>query len=145
MAAVSLAVAVALGAAGSATRHELDSARAQNQAIAAVLAAPDARIMTRATTERGTATVVVSRAQQKIVFTTAGLPPLPSSKVYELWLMGPPRIRQAGLLALLSGGQDRARAGLRAGRRRQGRRDRGARRRHQPPATTPIVVMSLSS
>ena len=87
VAVVSLAVAVALGAVGLHTRHELDSARAQNQALAAVLAAPDARIMTEAVTNGGTATVVVSRAEGKLVFTTAGLPRLPASKVYELWLI----------------------------------------------------------
>jgi len=38
VAVVSLAVAVALGAVGLHTRHELDSARAQDQALAAVLA-----------------------------------------------------------------------------------------------------------
>jgi anti-sigma-K factor RskA len=98
VAAASLAVAVALGAVALSTRHQFDSARAQNQAITAVLAAPDAQITTGATTDGGTATVVISRAEQKIVFTTAGLPRLPASKVYELWLMGPPQIRPAGLL-----------------------------------------------
>jgi anti-sigma-K factor RskA len=97
-AAAILAVAVAIGAVALQTRRELDSARAQNQAIAAVLAAPDARIMTQATTDGGYATVVVSRAEQELVFTAAGLPRLPASKVYELWLMGPPEIRKAGLL-----------------------------------------------
>jgi anti-sigma-K factor RskA len=98
IAAASLAVAVALGAVTLSTRHQLDRAQTQTQAIAAVLAAPDAQITTGATTDGGTATVVISRTEQKIVFTTAGLPPLPAGKVYELWLMGPPRIRPAGLL-----------------------------------------------
>ena len=105
VAAVSLALAVALGAVGLHTRRELDSARAQHQAIAAVLSAPDARITTQATTAGGTATVVVSRAEQKIIFTTAGLRPLPASKVYELWLIGPPKIRKAGLLPGPSAGK----------------------------------------
>ena len=105
VAVVSLAVAVVLGAVGLRTRRELDSARAQDQAIAAVLAAPDAHIMSRATTDGGTATVVVSRVEGKIVFTTAGLPRLPASKVYELWLMGPPRIRRAGLLPAPAAGR----------------------------------------
>ena len=105
VAVVSLAVAVALGAVGLHTRRELDSARAQNQALAAVLAAPDARIMTEAVTNGGTATVVVSRVERKLVFTTSGLPRLPGSKVYELWLMGPPRIRRAGLLPAPASGR----------------------------------------
>jgi anti-sigma-K factor RskA len=102
---VILAVAVVLGAVALRTRQELDSARAQNQAIAAVLAAPDARITTQATTDGGTATVVVSRVEGKLVFITAGLPKLPESKVYELWLMGPRRIRRAGLLPAPASGR----------------------------------------
>jgi anti-sigma-K factor RskA len=105
VAAACLAAAVAIGIVQHSTQHELDRARAQNQAIAAVLAAPDARIMTQATTDGGTATVIVSRAEQKIVFTTAGLPPLPASQVYELWLMGPRHNRPAGLLPGPSAGK----------------------------------------
>jgi len=105
VAAVSVAVAVALGLIQVSTQHRLDSARAQNQAIAAVLAAPDARIVTQATSAGGTASVVVSRAERKIVFTSAGLPPLAGGKVYELWLIGPPRVRSAGLLPLPSAGK----------------------------------------
>lgn len=105
VAAVSVAVAVALGVIQASTQHRLDSAREQNQAIAAVLAAPDARIVTQATSAGGTASVVVSRAERKIVFTSAGLPPLAGGKVYELWLIGPPRVRSAGLLPLPSAGK----------------------------------------
>ena len=105
VAAVSAAVAVALGVIQVSTQHRLDSARAQNQAIAAVLAAPDARIVTQPTSAGGTASVVVSRAERKIVFTSAGLPPLTGGKVYELWLIGPPRVRPAGLLPLPSAGK----------------------------------------
>jgi anti-sigma-K factor RskA len=105
VAVVILAVAVVLGAVALRTRQELDSARAQNQAIAAVLAAPDARITTQATTDGGIATVVVSRVEGKLVFITAGLPRLPASKVYELWLVGPPRIRRAGLLPAPASGR----------------------------------------
>ena len=105
VAVVSLAVAVALGAVGLRTRQELNAARAQDRAIAAVLAAPDARILSKATTDGGTATVVVSRVEGKVVFITAGLPRLPASKVYELWLMGPPRIRRAGLLPAPAAGR----------------------------------------
>jgi anti-sigma-K factor RskA len=105
VAAVSVAVAVTLGVIQVSTQHRLDSARAQNQAIAAVLAAPDARIVTQATSAGGTASVVVSRAEQKIVFTSAGLPPLAGGKVYEVWLIGPPRVRPAGLLPTPTAGK----------------------------------------
>jgi anti-sigma-K factor RskA len=143
VAAVSLALAVALGAVGLHTRRELDSARAQNQAIAAVLAAPDARIMTQATTDGGTATVVVSRAEQKVIFTTTGLPALPASKVYEVWLMGPPRIREAGLLPAPSAGKTAPllASGLVTGDK-VGVTVEPAGGTSQP-TTTPILVMSL--
>jgi anti-sigma-K factor RskA len=143
VAVVSLAVAVVLGAVGLRTRHELDSARAQDQAIAAVLAAPDARMTSRATTDGGTATVVVSRTEGKIVFTTAGLPRLTGGKVYELWLMGPPQTRRAGLLPAPAAGKTAPvlASGLAAGDsvgvtvEPAGGTSR--------PTTAPIVVMSL--
>jgi hypothetical protein len=143
VAAVSLAVVVVLGAVGLHTRRELDSARAQDQAIAAVLAAPDARIMTQATTDGGTATVVVSRAEQKVIFTTVGLPALPASKVYELWLLGPPKIRKAGLLPAPSGGKTAPllASGLVTGDK-VGVTVEPAGGTSQP-TTTPILVMSL--
>jgi anti-sigma-K factor RskA len=143
MAVASLVVAVVLGAIGLRAQHELDSVRAQNQAIAAVLAAPDARIMTQATTDGGTATVVVSRVEGKLVFTTAGLPQLPSSKVYELWLMGPPQIRRAGLLPVPESGRTAPvlASGLAAGDR-VGVTVEPAGGTSQP-TTSPIVVMSL--
>jgi anti-sigma-K factor RskA len=93
-----LAVAVALGLLDVTTQHKLDNAQRQNQAIAAVLAAPDARIASQAATDGGTATVVVSRTERKFVFTTSGLPQLRASQVYQLWLLGAPRTRSAGLL-----------------------------------------------
>ena len=105
VAVVSLAVAVALGVIQVSTQDRLDSARAQNQAIAAVLAAPDAQIVTWTGSGSAAASVVVSRAQRKIVFTSAGLPPLTGGKVYELWLIGPPRVRSAGLLPPASAGK----------------------------------------
>jgi hypothetical protein len=143
VAVVSLAVAVVFGAVGLRARQELDSARAQNQALAAVLAAPDARITSRATTDGGTATVVVSRVEGKLVFTTAGLPKLPASKVYELWLMGPPRIRRAGLLPAPASGRTAPvlASGLVAGDR-VGVTVEPAGGTSQP-TTSPIVVMSL--
>ena len=144
MAAVFLAVAVVLGAAALLhTRRELDSARAQDQAIAAVLSAPDAQITTQATADGGTATVVVSRAEQKIIFTTAGLPPLPVSKVYELWLMGPPGTRRAGLLSPPSAGKTAPllASGL-AARDKVGVTIEPAGGTNQP-TTTPVLVMSL--
>jgi len=143
VAAVSVAVAVALGLIQVSTQHRLDSARAQNQAIAAVLAAPDARIVTQATSAGGTASVVVSRAERKIVFTSAGLPPLTGGKVYQLWLIGPPRVRSAGLLPLPSAGETAPvlASGLVAGDK-LGMTVEPAGGTSQP-TTTPILLMTL--
>jgi hypothetical protein len=143
VAAVSLAVAVTLGAVQLFTQHSLDSARAQNRAIAAVLAAPDARIVTQATSAGGTATVVLSRAQRKIIFTAAGLPALPATEVYELWLIGPPRIRPAGLLPPPSAGKTVPvlASGLVAGDKVGVTVEPAG--GTSAPTTTPIVLMSL--
>jgi hypothetical protein len=143
VAAVCLAIAVALAALALSARRELDRARAQNQAIAAVLAAPDARIVTRATAVGGTATVVVSRAEQKLIFTTAGLPPLPAAKVYELWLIGPPEIRKAGLLPVPSAGKTAPllASGLVAGDKVGVTVEPAG--GTSKPTTAPIVLMSL--
>lgn len=137
------AAAVVLGVAQVSVQRQLGQARAQNQAIAAVLAAPDARILVQATSAGGTATVVVSRAEREMIVTTAGLPALPATKVYELWLMGAPRTRPAGLLPAARAGrtQPLLASGLVPG-------DKlgltvepaGGTAR---PTTTPILVMSL--
>jgi len=105
VAAAALAVAVVLGFKQAATQGRLDRVQAQEQAIDAVLNAPDARIVTHRATVGGTATVVFSGVSHKMIFTTAGLPPLPASKVYELWLMAPQSNRRAGLLPAPSGGR----------------------------------------
>ncbi|HEY2509130.1 MAG TPA: anti-sigma factor [Streptosporangiaceae bacterium] len=105
LAAASLAMAVTFVVLQVSTQHRLDTAQAQQRAIAAVLAASDARISSAPTTVGGTATVVVSRAEHELVFGARGLRPLPASKVYELWLIGPPRIRSAGLLPRASAGR----------------------------------------
>jgi anti-sigma-K factor RskA len=102
---VAVAVAAVLGITEAATQSHLDHVQAQEQAIEGVLNAPDARIVTHRTSVGGTATVVFSRSSRKMIFTTAGLPPLPASKVYELWVMAPGNNRRAGLLPAPSGGR----------------------------------------
>jgi anti-sigma-K factor RskA len=100
-----VAAAVTLGLAQNSTQHRLDNAQVQSQQIAAVLTAPDAQIRSAATTVGGRATVVLSYSERKIVFTSSGLPALPSSEVYELWLLGPAQARPAGLLPEASDGK----------------------------------------
>ena len=98
VAAVGVAAAVVLAVVTVSTQDRLNTARAQNQALAAVLAAPDAQIATATSSTGGSATVVLSYAQQKMIFTSSGLPRLPNSKVYELWLLSTGSARAAGLL-----------------------------------------------
>jgi anti-sigma-K factor RskA len=76
----------------------LDAARSADAEIAAVLSAADARVASAATSAGGTATVVASRRDGSVVFTSSGLPALPPSSVYELWFIGSAGIRPAGLV-----------------------------------------------
>jgi hypothetical protein len=98
LAAAGVAAAVALAVVTVSTQRRLDTVQAQNQAIAAVLSAPDAQVATGTSSTGGTATVVLSYAEQKMIFTSSGLPALPNAKVYELWLLSTGSARPAGLL-----------------------------------------------
>ncbi|HUC57522.1 MAG TPA: anti-sigma factor [Streptosporangiaceae bacterium] len=97
-AAACAAVAVVLLIALIGTRHQLDRAQQRDAALAAVLAAPDSRASTRTTSAGGHVTLVYSLSEHAVIFASNGLPAPPSGKVYELWLIGPPRVRPAGLL-----------------------------------------------
>jgi anti-sigma-K factor RskA len=103
---IAVIVAVVLGITLSDTQQQLNTQRAQSAAIAAVLAAPDARTATGTVKTGGTTTVVASALEREVVVATSGLAPLPSGKVYELWLISPsPAVaHRAGLLpAAVSG------------------------------------------
>jgi anti-sigma-K factor RskA len=102
---VGVAAAVTLGVVQVSTQDRLNTVQTENQAIAAVLSARDAQIASATSSVGGTATVVLSYSQGKIVFTSSGLPALPSSEVYELWLIGPVQARSAGLLSEASNGK----------------------------------------
>jgi anti-sigma-K factor RskA len=98
LAAAGLAAAVALAVVTVSTQNRLNTVQAQNQQITAVLSAPDAQIATGASSTGGTATVVLSYGEQKMIFSSSGLPALPNAKVYELWLLSTGSARPAGLL-----------------------------------------------
>jgi anti-sigma-K factor RskA len=139
VAAVSLVAAVVLGLTQVRTAHQLDTARA----VAEVLAAPDARTLNGPVAGGGTMTVVVSRARHEAVIITAGLPALSSAEVYQLWVIDPAGARSAGLIAaaqrgrtapLLASGVDTGdRFGITV-------EPAGGTTR---PTTTPLVVMPL--
>jgi anti-sigma-K factor RskA len=102
--AVLAVVAVVMGAAMHGAEHRLNAAQGRNHAIATVLAAPDVTMLTAQVTSGGTATVVMSHRASALVFTAAGLPVLPQSRSYQLWLMGPAGPESAGLLPAAHGG-----------------------------------------
>lgn len=80
------------------TRHELQQSQAGNRAIAAVLAAPDARIETVSASVGGSVTAVLSVGQHEAIVTTAQVPAPAGTQVYQLWIMTPSGTRSAGLL-----------------------------------------------
>ncbi|MEV5558277.1 anti-sigma factor [Nonomuraea wenchangensis] len=112
LAAVCAAVAVGLGAVAVDARRDSGGLVAENRRladsnqrladanrqVAVLLAASDARMLRRSVASGGTATLVVSRSAGRLLFTSSGLPALPESRGYELWLMGRDGPRPAGLL-----------------------------------------------
>lgn len=96
LAAACLAAAVGAGVIAVRVQDMLDRERAGGRAVAAVLAAPDARTVSR-DTPGGAATVVVSRGEDKMVFFSSGLTPPPAGKTYQLWRIGPGGALPSGL------------------------------------------------
>jgi hypothetical protein len=91
-------VALVLGGLFIHTQRSLNLAQAHNRAIATILNAPDATIMSARGLTSGSATVVMSHRDRALVLTTAMLPALPAGQRYQVWLMGPRRTRPAGML-----------------------------------------------
>ncbi|MGP3960476.1 anti-sigma factor domain-containing protein [Nonomuraea sp. 3N208] len=104
LAAVSAAAAVAFGAVAFDARRDLGELTVRNDEMVAVLAAPDAKTLRQPVTSGGTATVVISRAEGRMMFASSDLSELPASREYELWLMGPDGPRPAGMLGRAEGG-----------------------------------------
>jgi hypothetical protein len=73
--------------------------------VAAVLAAPDARRVAARPGGTGQAAVVVSRERGRAVFVAGGLPPAPTARTYQLWVVGGSGPRPAGLVEVGAGGR----------------------------------------
>ncbi|TDD78960.1 anti-sigma factor [Actinomadura rubrisoli] len=84
-------------------RERAQRAEAAYGDVASVLSAPDARSASGRATGGGTVTVVASAARGRAVVAAWGLRGLPSSRVYQVWLIGPDGPRSAGLLPGRSG------------------------------------------
>jgi len=95
-AAASVAAAVALGITQLTAQHQLDQARAT--AITRVVTASDAHVATARTSVGGSVTVVTSAALREAVVSASGMASLPSSRVYQVWVMSPSGARSAGLV-----------------------------------------------
>ncbi|MGO9079111.1 MAG: anti-sigma factor domain-containing protein [Streptosporangiaceae bacterium] len=103
-AAVLVAVIAVAAVVMHAAQHRLDMAQGRSMAVARVLNARDAARLTSRVSTGGTATVVMSHAQRRLVFTAAGLRALPAAHRYELWLMSPSGDKPAGMLSAGHGG-----------------------------------------
>ncbi|MEU7579810.1 anti-sigma factor [Streptomyces sp. NPDC041068] len=101
-----LAAATALGGTAVWQHRSAEEARQQAQraerqadALAAVLAAPDARTSTGRLGGDATATVVVSRARDRAAVLVSDLPKPEDGRVYQLWFDdGGKKMRSAGFL-----------------------------------------------
>jgi hypothetical protein len=142
---VVVAVAVVAGVSASGMQDRLDQAQQHDHAVATVLSAPDATMMSGPVRTGGTATVVMSHRERALVFTAGDLRTLPSAKRYELWLMGPSGDRPAGMVtASPHGGMagPMVVSGLLAGDS-VGLTVEPASGSHQP-TTPPVLMISLS-
>jgi anti-sigma-K factor RskA len=97
--------AIVAGISAYGMHSRLDQDQGHDHAVAMVLGAPDAKMMSAPVTTGGTATVVMSHRERALVFTAADLRVLPSSESYELWLMGPAGNKPAGMLSVSGGGK----------------------------------------
>jgi anti-sigma-K factor RskA len=87
------------------TSNQLHQQQAGNQAVAAVLAAPDAHVENMPATAGGTVTAVTSVLERQAVVTSAHLPGLTSGRVYQLWVISSSgAARSAGLMAFTEAG-----------------------------------------
>jgi anti-sigma-K factor RskA len=140
--AAGLTASAVLGGVTVAARHGQSAAQAQAQAIAAVLSAPDAWLVSAPTSAGGSATVVASVRAGTMVFTSSGLRPLPGSRVYQLWFVGR-TIRSAGLVPAAIGGRTApvVASGLAAGDKIGVSVEPAG--GSSAPTTVPVVLMAL--
>ena len=111
-AAVAVVLALVLGSGGGS-----GDGQQVNPAVAAVLTAKDAQMMTGTVAKGGSATIVMSHQEGALVFSARGLPALPGAGGYELWLIGPGGERPVGMIAVGAHGMAGpvVASGLRAG------------------------------
>ncbi|MEU8891994.1 anti-sigma factor [Streptomyces sp. NPDC048442] len=79
-------------------RQQAQAVQGRAEALAAVLAAPDAKVGTGRLAEGASGTVVVSRSRNQAAFVASGMPEPPAGKVYQLWFNDGGSMRAAGLM-----------------------------------------------
>ncbi|WP_413755735.1 anti-sigma factor domain-containing protein [Streptomyces sp. MMBL 11-3] len=79
-------------------QQRAQQAERSTDAIAAVLAAPDARTRTAELADGGRGTVVVSKSRDRAVFIASDIASPPEGKVYQLWFDDGGTMRSAGLM-----------------------------------------------
>ncbi|MFJ1750412.1 anti-sigma factor domain-containing protein [Streptomyces sp. NPDC088116] len=84
-------------------QRRAEASRQQSEALAVVLAAPDAKITTARLTNGATGTVVVSPSRNRAAFLASGLPKPPNGMVYQLWYNDGGTMRDAGLMDSATG------------------------------------------
>lgn len=84
-------------------QQEANQAQRQNEQVAQVLSASDAKTSSGELTGGARGTVVVSQSQNRAVFLASGMAPPPSGKVYQLWYNDEGTMRSAGLMDPKSG------------------------------------------
>jgi anti-sigma-K factor RskA len=104
LAGVAVLAAVTVWAAGTVGGPSLPGQPTVGHDVATVLTAPDLSVLSGRVRTGGTATVMMSHQDRMLVFAAAGLPVLPGSQRYELWLMQPGADRPAGLLPVAKHG-----------------------------------------
>ncbi len=103
VAAACLALAVVFVVLFAIAQDRLDSSRSQEDAIADVLSTPGAQTISRKTSIGGVVTVDVASASRELVVTTDGMPMLPASEAYQVWVRGPTgRAASDGLLTSIA-------------------------------------------
>jgi anti-sigma-K factor RskA len=112
-AALLLALSGTLGWLAWRTERQLDTAQERlsralgcADRVTSVVGAPDAVAVTGTGATGGAATVVVSRSRGEGLLLASGLPPAPVGHTYQVWLIGPPGPRSAGLVAAGTSGCD---------------------------------------
>jgi hypothetical protein len=92
-----LALVVGLGVVTVRAQQSAEESRRTAEAMAEILAAPDAEQVAGAI-GTGTGRLVVSRKEGKAVFVASGVPAAGPRQDYQLWVMSPGSVRSAGLL-----------------------------------------------